>query len=118
EGLALTAAEYLKPADVETVAHVMPAMADWLFAVSREVDAFPVLLLREALQHYGVLRKSKRRLYATKAAQRARASAAVIWDHLAQRLGRLPADEFHADAHLLLLLFVATAAPAEEKFPY
>src|SRR5699024_819975 len=45
KGLALTAAEYLKPADVETVAQVMPAMADWLFAINREVDAFPVLLL-------------------------------------------------------------------------
>lgn len=118
EGLALTAAEYLKPADVHAVAQVMPAMADWLFAVNREIDAFPVLLLREALQHYGVLRKSKGRLYATKAAQRARPSAAAVWEHLAQRLGRLPADEFHADVHLLLLLFVATAAPAEEKFPY
>lgn len=30
EGLALTAAEYLKPADVEAVAHVMPAMTSFM----------------------------------------------------------------------------------------
>lgn len=76
DGIPLTSAGYLKPADVEAASKVVPTMADWLGygKHNRETHSFPVLMFRECLQDVGLLRKNKGRLLLTKAgaaAQRA-----------------------------------------------
>src|SRR5699024_7704221 len=59
KGVALTSAEYIKPAGVREVSDLMPTMVGYLFGIHREIDTCPVLLFREALQRLGVLRKSR-----------------------------------------------------------
>ena len=68
-GIPLTGAGYLKPADVEQAAKVVPTMVDWLdFGKNnRETHCHPVLQFRECLQDVGLLRKNKGRLLLTKA---------------------------------------------------
>lgn len=116
DGLPLTAAGYLKPADVKAIAPVMPAMDDWIFGIHTEINTHPVLFFREALQSYGLLRKSKGRLYATKAALRAGKTPEGLWAFLAERLIRPRREDFYNDVVLVFLLFVATGD--EDRFPW
>lgn len=66
-GIELTAAGYLKPADVEAASTIIPVMADWIGANSRETHTVPVLHFRESLQQLGLLRKYKGKLLLTRA---------------------------------------------------
>lgn len=110
EGLPLTAAGYLKPADVKALAAVLPVMIDWPFPVSREVNAHPVLAFREHLKHAGLLRKYKGTLRLTKAGRTALADTPQLWRHLAGAL--IPRERsFAADASVVILL----AATAEGR---
>lgn len=105
-GLPLTAAGYLRPADVTAAAEAMSLSEEWIGALNREVDTVPLLHLRTALQDLGLLRKVKGRLHLTKAGRTVMADPPALWAYLARRL---PGTDRHgrADAGLLYLLVTA-----------
>ncbi|MEZ0339887.1 plasmid pRiA4b ORF-3 family protein [Mycobacterium sp. pV006] len=108
-GIALTSAGYLKPADVEEAAKVVPTMRDWLSygKNNREASSLPLLEFRQQLQSLGLLRKSKGTLLLTKAGQAARRDITVLWRHLASRLVPQSGDDFNVQAILLTLAYAA-----------
>lgn len=108
-GIPLTAAGYLKPADVEAASKVVPAMGDWYGAQNREVNCIPLLEFRESLQSMGLLRKHKGTLLLTRAGAGAQRDPAALWDHLAARLSPANDDTFEAHAGFLLLIYAAGA---------
>ncbi|MHB1164352.1 MAG: plasmid pRiA4b ORF-3 family protein [Candidatus Nanopelagicales bacterium] len=113
DGIALTAAGYLKPADVVAVAPLVPTVPDWYGKNNRESMLHPLLDFRQSLQRLGLLRKSKGRLLLTKAGRSARGDVAALREHLADRLARIDDDPWTAQATLLILLYAATSADAE-----
>ena len=115
EGIALTAAGYLPPADVMAVAPLVPAAADWLpyGTNNRESQLLPLLEFRQSLQKLGLLRKAKGRLLLTKAGRAARADITVLRRQLVERLGRFEDDPWTTQATLLVLLYAATSPDAD-----
>ena len=111
-GIPLTAAGYLKPADVEAAALVVPMMEGWIGKANREIDTRPVLHFRELLQELGLLRKYKGTLRLTKLGTAARASRDALWSILAGKLITNDAG-FDGQAALLVLAYAATSADAE-----
>lgn len=112
-GIALTAAGFLKPADVEAASEVVPVMADWIEKNNREAHCFPLLRFRESLQHLGLFRKNKGTLLLTKAGQAAQQDVDTLWEHLAGRLIPKSGDKFQTQAVLLILAYAAASADAE-----
>jgi hypothetical protein len=110
-GIPLTAAGYLKPADVRALAAVLPTMDDWIFGISIEVNARPVLGFREFVQRTRLLRKHKRALLLTKSGAAARAEPSALWRYLADHL--IPAKPADEQATILALLYL-TAGSAED----
>lgn len=78
DGLPLTSSGYLKPADVQALAAVMPTMHGWIHKMAREVDVHPVLYFRECLKAIGLLRKYKGSLRLTKAGREGLADATSL----------------------------------------
>lgn len=115
DGIALTAAGYLKPADVEAVAPLVPTVAEWIGKNNREAHTLPLLDFRESLRHMGLLRKLKGRLLLTKVGKAAQGDPNRLWRHLADRLRALgdSEDAFVRQANLLVLLYAATGADAD-----
>jgi hypothetical protein len=103
----LTAAGYMKPADVEAASEVIPAMADWIGTRNREVHCAPLLTFRESLQAIGLLRKYKGTLVLTRAGVAAQRDSAQLWSHLAARLLRGDGG-FETIATLLLLAYAGS----------
>ena len=85
DGIPLTAAGYLKPADVAEVSQVLPASDAWLTKSTREIDHSFLLHFREALVRQGFLRKYKGRLLLTRIGASARKSPGHLWDALVDR---------------------------------
>lgn len=112
-GISLTAAGYLRPADVAAVARVLPTMGGWIGKANRESETTPVLHLRKTLQSpLGLLRKHKGVLRLTRSGASAQQAPEELWNHLADRL--VPAaDGFDTDAALLLLAYAATSAGSD-----
>lgn len=111
-GIPLTAAGYLKPADVEAAALVVPGAASWIGKKNREDLTAPVLNFRQSLQAVGLLREHRGRLLLTKAGAKARRDPELLWLHLRDRL--IPTKEgFDRDATLLLLAYAADSAGQE-----
>jgi hypothetical protein len=111
-GIPLTAAGYLRPADVAAVARVLPTMGGWIGKANRESETTPVLHFRKVLQSLGLLRKHKGALRLTRAGASAQQAREELWNRLADKL--VPgADGFEADAALLLLAYAATSAGSE-----
>lgn len=107
EGLPLTPAGYLKPAEVQALAAVMPTMRDWTQKIAREIDVHPVLYFREHAKSIGLLRKYKGSLRLTRLGRVALNDANVLWEHLVDML--VPAEKsFHADAIVVVLVHMAT----------
>ena len=107
DGLPLTAAGYLKPADVHALAAVMPTMRDWIHKMAREIDAHPVLHFREYVKSIGLLRKYKGSLRLTRLGRAAVSDPTVLWEHLADALAPVE-QSFHADATVVVLVHMAT----------
>lgn len=106
-GIPLTDAGYLKPADVKALAGVLPTMDDWIFPISREINAHPVLGFRQHLLGVGLLRKYKETLLLTRAALACRRDPEALWSHLAHRL--IPDKRsFDQAAAVLALVHFAT----------
>lgn len=112
DGIVLTAAGYLTPADVVTVAPLVSTAAGWLAhgRSNRESMLHPLLNFRQSLQRLGLLRKSKGRLLLTKAGRDARSDVARLRLHLADRLARTGDDPWTVQSTLLILLYAATSA--------
>lgn len=107
DGLPLTAAGYLKPADVRALAAVMPTMRGWIHKMAREIDVHPVLHFREYVKSIGLLRRYKGSLRLTRNGRVAVNDPAVLWKHLADTLA--PHEQsFHADATVVVLVHMAT----------
>lgn len=103
DGLDLTAAGYLRPADVEATARALGIAEEWIGTLNREAHTLPVLVLRETLQRLGLLRRLKGRLLPTRAGRVLGADPVRLWWHV---VGRLPLERsgFDRDAALLALL--------------
>ncbi len=108
-GIPLTAAGYLKPADVEAATKVVPTMNDWIGKHNREVQCYPLLRFREGMQALGLLRKHKGMLLLTKAGVAAQRDAGRLWEHLAGRLIPKSDEKFEAQATLLVLAFAVAS---------
>ena len=108
EGVPLTAAGYLKPADLDAIALVVPTVQGWIHSRTREVDCDAALGFRLALQCLGLLRKAKGVLSCTKAGSRARKDPEFLWRHLASRLLVADDDEFTGQARIAYLLATAS----------
>jgi len=108
-GIALTAAGYLKPADVEAASEVVPAMDDWIGTKNREVHCAPLLHFRRTLQSMGLLRKHKNILVLTRAGAAAQRDPAKLWEHLAARLVPGTEHTFECQATLLFLAYAASS---------
>ena len=108
-GLPLTAAGYLKPADVQAAAEVVPTMHDWIGKANREIETTPVLIFRELLQELGLLRKYKGLLKLTKAGKAARVSTDALWETLVGKLVTADDTGFDGQAALLTLAYAATS---------
>ena len=109
DGIELTSAGYLKPADVEAASEVVPAMRDWPGKNNRENLARPLLHFRKALQQVGLLRKNKDRLQLTRAGSSASRDPRALWNHLATRIGKPAQDRFEQELSLLLLAYAASS---------
>lgn len=106
DGVALTSAGYLRPADVVAVAKVLGLADEWVGTLNRESHTPQVTDFREAAQELGLVRKAKGRLTATRAGLAVADDARGLWEHIADRLPLGRAD--HArDAGFLVLLDVA-----------
>ena len=112
DGIALTAAGYMRPDDVVAACAVLPAMAQWIGKNNREANSGPLIGFRSALQRVGLLSKRKDRLMLTRRGRAGLGSDEALFARLAERL--VPErPEFDQIATLLLLLYVAGSADAE-----
>jgi hypothetical protein len=115
DGIELTSAGYLKPADVEAASRVVPTMADWIGKNNRESLTAPLLDFRESLQSLKLLRKYKGRLVLTRAAASVRGDPGRLWDFLAEKL--LDSQPgFDTDATLLLLAYAGSTEGGDMPF--
>ncbi|ACZ30631.1 plasmid pRiA4b ORF-3 family protein [Xylanimonas cellulosilytica DSM 15894] len=108
-GIPLTAAGYLKPADVEALSALLPTMAGWIGKANREDLTWPVAEFREHMvKRLGLLRKHTGRLLLTRAGAAARGRPRALLAHLASRLRPTDARSFADDTDLLVLAYAAT----------
>lgn len=116
EGLKLTAAGYLKPADVVAACEVLPAAADWIGSNNREAHTYPLFAFRESLRAMGLLRKHKGRLLTTRAGRKLSGDPDALWDYLATRLVGARKDRFVEEATLLVVAFAAISTDGSIPF--
>lgn len=109
DGIALTDAGYLPPADVEAIAGLLPSLRGYPGSKRREAHMAPLLDFRESLQRLGLLRKRKGRLLLTRAGEAVRTDVAALRAHLAQRMAPTDDHRFATEASLLVLAYAATA---------
>ena len=92
DGLELTKDGYLKPAFVKETFHALGLDDRWIGKANREVQTLPVLHLREQLQAWKLLRKSKGRLLLSPAGRKMHDGGRPLWDHLADAVGNPPEE--------------------------
>jgi hypothetical protein len=112
QGLKLTSAGYLPPADVEAASAELGLADEWYGKFNREAQTLPVLELRESAMRLGLLRRYRGMLVATPRGRELRGDPAGLWWHLARQLPypKLPRPETHAS--ILLLAAVAMGPKA------
>lgn len=111
-GTKLTGAGYLPPAMVQQIADTTGISQWWIGKANREDQTYPVALLRENAQAFGLLRKSKGTLAPT---ARARAVANDDRRLVGTVLERLPVGKgFDEQAGWLLLLALAAGEGEQE----
>jgi hypothetical protein len=106
QGLTLTPAGQLPPADAEAVAEALHIRREWIGALHGERHDEPVLEFRQSCQLAGLLRLSRGRLSATRLATDLADDPVALWLHLADRLP-LGRTEVERDAGAVILLDVA-----------
>lgn len=108
DGIELTAAGYLRPADVVEVCAILPTIHHGVGRNNRENQTYQLLEFREALQRLGLLRKYRGRLLITKAGDAARTDPGRLMRHLAARIVPDRRDDFARILGLLVLLHAAS----------
>ncbi|WP_211882780.1 plasmid pRiA4b ORF-3 family protein [Pseudarthrobacter albicanus] len=83
DGLQLTQDGYLKPAVVVQAMHELGWEYRWPGKANRESQTRPVLLVRQQLQAWKLLRKSKGRLVLSPAGRKTYDGGRKLWDYLA-----------------------------------
>jgi hypothetical protein len=86
DGLILTAAGYLPPRTVGRALDVLGWREELIGASNREVDAYPVLVLRETAARLGLIRRRGSRLLPTPTGRAAAGDVQVLWSAVASRL--------------------------------
>lgn len=86
EGITLTAAGYLPPRTVVRALDELGWREELIGASNREVDAYPVLVLREAATRLGLVRRRGPRLLLTPTGRSALSEGGVLWSMVAGRL--------------------------------
>ncbi len=86
DGLALTAAGYLPPRTVARALDELGWREELIGPASREVDAYPVLILRETAQRLGLCRRRGSRLSLTPGGRAALADGRTLWQAVAAGL--------------------------------
>ena len=109
DGIELTAAGYLKPADTVAAAALLPTVLEGIGKNNREANIPPLLGFREDLRRLGLIRKYKGRLVLTKAGDAARTDLGSLWRQMATRLVPDMRDRFGRLAAQLVLLHAASA---------
>jgi hypothetical protein len=107
EGIKLTSAGYLPPADVEAASAELGLAGEWIGKHNREVQTRPVLELRESAMRLGLLRRYRGMLLATPRGRKLRDDPLGLWWYLAGQLP--PAKIARPVTHAGLLLLAATA---------
>ncbi|WJL94714.1 plasmid pRiA4b ORF-3 family protein [Microbacterium sp. ET2] len=98
DGIPLTAAGYLKPADVTDAMRHLPTSDAWLTTSNREIDHSSLLHFRESLVRQGFLRKYKGRLLLTRLGASARKHPDRLWQTLVDRWRGVVAGTHVVDA--------------------
>lgn len=91
-GLPLTQDGYLKPAFVRETFETLGLADTWPGKANREVQTPPVLRLREQLQAWKLLRKSKGRLLLSPAGRKVYDGGRPLWDYLANAVANPPEE--------------------------
>ena len=112
EGIKLTSAGYLPPADVEAASAELGLAGEWIGKHNREVQTLPVLELRESAMRLGLLRRYRGMLLATPRGRKLRDDPVGLWWHLAGQLPPAKIARHVTHAGLLLLAAVAVGAAA------
>ena len=115
EGIRLTDAGYLPPAHVRAAFVELGIEEEWIGAGNRESETLPVLALRESAQEFGLLRKVRGRLLATRRGLALRTDPVALWHHLAERMPVGRRDEATRQAAIALLLAVAAGVDEDPR---
>jgi hypothetical protein len=108
DGIQLTGAGYLPPAQVQAFAAELGTADRWIGKLNREVQTYPVLAFREAAQQARLVRKHRGRLVRTPAGRKLVSDPAALWSHLAAHLPLgSRAGGYEQQAGLLLLIGIA-----------
>jgi hypothetical protein len=113
DGITLTGAGYLPPAQVEAAVAELGLGEEWIGKGNRESQTMPVLHLRESATKMGLLRKHRGRLLLTSRGRAVAADPLALWWQLAERMPPRSADACETQAGLLLLAVVAAQSAAE-----
>ncbi|WP_232084182.1 plasmid pRiA4b ORF-3 family protein [Arthrobacter sp. SO5] len=92
DGLPLTQDGYLKPAVVSQAVRDLGWAYRWPGKANRESQTLPVLMLRQQLQAWKLLRKSKGRLVRSPGGRKMSDGGRPLWDYLAAAVA-VPADQ-------------------------
>jgi hypothetical protein len=111
DGIKLTGAGFLPPADVEAAWDVLGAGERWIGKGNRENHTPPVLQLRESAQSLGLLRKYRGTLLLTKRGHELRNDPLALWWYLAERTPSASKNLY--DTHAGLILLTALAAGSD-----
>ncbi len=107
DGIKLTSAGYLPPADVQAASAELDLAEEWYGKHNREAQTLPVLNLRESAMRLGLLRKFRGTLVATPVGRKLRDDPVSLWWHLAEHLP--PPGLRHPETHASILLLAAVA---------
>ncbi len=115
DGIPLTAAGYMKPADVEAAAQLVPMMDGWIGKANREIDTAPVLTSESFCNSSGCFASTRERSGSPSSARRPTSSSDALWSILVGKLINGEAG-FDGQAALLVLAYSATSAGAEIRW--
>jgi hypothetical protein len=107
DGIKLTDAGHLPPAEVAAVIGTLGLAAEGITRISRENQAPPVLRLRESAQATGLVRKDRGRLVLTTRGAALRHDPSALWWHLAGQLPLRSAAVSEVQPGMILLACVA-----------
>lgn len=112
DGLPLTSAGYMRPADVEAAANALGIADEWIGTLNRESHTLPVLQFREVARTLGLVRVTKKHLSLTRLGRTLTDDPIALWWHLAARLP-LEKTGFARDVALVSLLCRAAGRPVD-----